>query len=58
VPEVVLHGLGLAGGFIGGWLGVLVLRHKSQKQVFYLSLAFATLLHGIGIILGFIFKLL
>jgi uncharacterized membrane protein YsdA (DUF1294 family) len=35
VPEVVLHGLALAGGFIGGWAGRSIFRHKTRKGFFY-----------------------
>ena len=45
VPERVLHVLGLAGGFLGGWLGMIVFRHKKNKPVFRLWLAVATILH-------------
>jgi uncharacterized membrane protein YsdA (DUF1294 family) len=30
VPEVILHVLALAGGFVGALLGMLVFRHKSN----------------------------
>lgn len=47
VPEIVLHGLALAGGFIGGWVGMFVRpRHKVQKAIFWIVLSVATLLHG------------
>ena len=45
VPERVLHVLGLVGGFLGGWLGMVVFRHKKNKQIFKLWLAAATILH-------------
>ncbi len=45
VPEIVLHGASLAGGFLGGWLGRLVFRHKTQKPVFTVVLIVATVLH-------------
>ena len=44
VPEVVLHGLALAGGFVGGWLGMLLFRHKIRKPVFPIVLAIASIL--------------
>ncbi len=34
VPEVVLHGLALAGGFPGGWAGRSIFRHKTKKGIF------------------------
>ena len=45
VPEIVLHGMALAGGFLGGWAGMFVFRHKTQKPVFKVVLAVATILH-------------
>ena len=45
VPENVLHGLALAGGFVGGWLGRFAFRHKTRKPVFMVVLAVATVLH-------------
>jgi uncharacterized membrane protein YsdA (DUF1294 family) len=32
VPEVILHLLALVGGFVGGWLGMAVFRHKSNYR--------------------------
>jgi uncharacterized membrane protein YsdA (DUF1294 family) len=37
VPEVVLHGLALLGGFPGGWAGRSVFRHKTKKDFLCLS---------------------
>lgn len=51
VPERTLHLLSLIGGFPGGWIGCLVLRHKSQKPVFLVVLITATLLHGALVLL-------
>jgi uncharacterized membrane protein YsdA (DUF1294 family) len=31
-PENLLHGLSLAGGFLGGWLGRAVFDHKTNVQ--------------------------
>ncbi len=45
VPEVVLHGLGLAGGFIGGWVGRSLFRHKTTKCIFVFVLAVSTVSH-------------
>ncbi len=44
VPEVVLHGAALAGGFLGGWAGMYVFRHKTRHSNFKIVLALATLL--------------
>jgi uncharacterized membrane protein YsdA (DUF1294 family) len=46
IPEWTLHGLALAGGVAGGWLGMFLFRHKTQKPVFRLVLLAATLLWG------------
>jgi uncharacterized membrane protein YsdA (DUF1294 family) len=35
VPEVVLFGLALAGGFAGAMLGMVVFRHKTNKNQFW-----------------------
>ncbi len=45
VPEVVLHGLALVGGFPGGWVGRSLFRHKTQKGFFALVLVISTLIH-------------
>jgi uncharacterized membrane protein YsdA (DUF1294 family) len=44
VPEVVLHGLAFAGGFLGGWAGRLVFRHKTRKPIFTAVLTASTLI--------------
>ena len=41
LPENSLHGLAVAGGAIGGWVGMLGLRHKTRHPVFPLILAIA-----------------
>ncbi|HEX6884790.1 MAG TPA: DUF1294 domain-containing protein [Planctomycetota bacterium] len=48
VPERTLHGLALAGGFVGAWLGMRVFRHKTQKPGFALVVALALVLHAAG----------
>jgi uncharacterized membrane protein YsdA (DUF1294 family) len=46
VPEVVLHSLVLAGGFLGGWAGMFVRpRHKVHKLIFWVVLITGMLLH-------------
>jgi len=42
VPEIVLHGLALAGGFLGGWVGRWVFHHKTNKPVFTVILVMST----------------
>ncbi|MEM8533984.1 MAG: DUF1294 domain-containing protein [Chloroflexota bacterium] len=49
IPEFVLHGLALVGGFPGGWLGRALFRHKTQHVSFLLVLVVSTLLH-IGLV--------
>ncbi len=49
VPEVVLHGLALSGGFPGGWAGRSMFRHKTKKGFFVFVLAVSTAIHlGLG----------
>jgi len=50
VPEIVLHGLSLMGGFPGGWLGRMAFRHKTRHVVFTIVLAASTVLHLAGVI--------
>ncbi|MBX7234353.1 MAG: DUF1294 domain-containing protein [Caldilineales bacterium] len=44
VPEIVLHGAALAGGFLGGWAGMYLFRHKTLHTGFKIVLALATVL--------------
>lgn len=46
ISEWTLHGLALAGGVFGGWLGMFLFRHKTQKPIFRLILLGATALWG------------
>lgn len=46
VPEVVLHGLALAGGFAGGWAGRSVFRHKTRHTSFLVILLISTAVHS------------
>jgi uncharacterized membrane protein YsdA (DUF1294 family) len=45
VPERVLHWLALSGGFLGGWAGRSVFRHKTQKGFFTFVLTVSTVIH-------------
>jgi uncharacterized membrane protein YsdA (DUF1294 family) len=45
VPEIILQLLAVAGGFPGGWLGMIVFRHKTKHGSFIIVLALSTLLH-------------
>ena len=47
VPEIVLLGTAVLGGFLGGWIGLLVLRHKTRHQVFWTVLIVSTLAHAV-----------
>lgn len=51
IPEAVLHGMALAGGFTGGWAGRILFRHKTRKPSFLLILVIATLLHVVALVL-------
>ena len=46
VPESVLHGLALLGGFPGGWVGRAVFRHKTRHLSFLVVLLLATAIHA------------
>jgi uncharacterized membrane protein YsdA (DUF1294 family) len=53
IPEIVLHGLAIAGGALGGLIGFSVLHHKTRHPVFPLVLAVAlTVQVAIGIAIG------
>ena len=50
IPEVVLHILNLAGGFIGGFVGMQLFRHKtdfSKHYIFPTIIGLAAVLHGV-----------
>ena len=54
VPEIVLHGFALAGGFLGGWLGRWIFHHKTRKPIFTTILTISTILYvGIAIYILF-----
>jgi len=46
VPEIALHLLAIFGGFFGGWLGMVVFRHKKNNVMFLVILLGSTVLHG------------
>jgi uncharacterized membrane protein YsdA (DUF1294 family) len=46
IPEKILHGFAILGGFPGGWLGRAVFRHKTRKGIFIFVLIISTLLHA------------
>jgi uncharacterized membrane protein YsdA (DUF1294 family) len=45
VPEIILHGLALSGGFPGGWAGRSIFRHKTKKGLFTFVLVVSTVTH-------------
>jgi uncharacterized membrane protein YsdA (DUF1294 family) len=45
VPEVRLHALALAGGFVGAWLGMRAFRHKTRKIAFTVVMILAAAVH-------------
>lgn len=45
IPEAVLHGLALAGGFPGGWAGRTTFRHKTRDRGFLIVLLLSTAIH-------------
>jgi uncharacterized membrane protein YsdA (DUF1294 family) len=46
VPEKALLLMILLGGFVGGWLGLFVFRHKLRSWLFWLGLTVGSVLHG------------
>jgi uncharacterized membrane protein YsdA (DUF1294 family) len=53
VPEIVLHGAALAGGFVGAWAGMYLFRHKTLHTSFKIVLALAAVLWFV--LISFIF---
>lgn len=55
VPEIVLYGLALLGGFLGGWAGMLLRpRHKTNHVLFWVVMIVSTLIH-LGLIYYYLF---
>ena len=50
VPEIVLHSLAAAGGFVGGWLGMAIFNHKHRKGIFWVILTMTTVFYGLLIL--------
>ena len=46
MPEITLHVLALAGGFIGGWVGRSLFHHKTKKGIFVFILIVSTVIHA------------
>ena len=55
VPEITLHGVALAGGFLGILAGRSFFRHKTQKPVFLVIPLLGLFLHA-GTVLWYVFK--
>lgn len=51
VPENLLHLLALLGGYLGGWAGMFLFRHKIRKPIFPIVLVVSSVLH-IGLMLA------
>lgn len=47
IPERRLHLMGFMGGFVGGYAGMALFRHKTQKMSFKISFFFASLLSAV-----------
>lgn len=47
LPEKVLHGISLLGGWPGALVGMRQFRHKTQKRTFYLPLFGIVALHSV-----------
>ncbi|WP_202410041.1 DUF1294 domain-containing protein [Halobacillus litoralis] len=48
IEEKKLWGIALAGGALGGWIGMSVFRHKTKHTSFKLGFPFLTLLYIAG----------
>jgi uncharacterized membrane protein YsdA (DUF1294 family) len=45
ISEITFHIFTLLGGFIGGWLGMSVFRHKTKHGIIIFMLVLGTLIH-------------
>ena len=45
VPEWILFLFPLLGGFLGGWLGMLLMHHKTKHIPFYIVMSLSTGIH-------------
>ena len=52
VSEGALLALVIGGGVLGGWLGMLTLRHKRRHRSFWATLAVATVVHLVLLLAG------
>ena len=51
IPERVLHSLEWAGGWLGGLIGLHLLRHKRRKSSYTRVLYMISVIHSTGIVL-------
>ena len=49
IPEKVLFSLSIFGGLIGGWVGMVIFRHKTKKASFLVVMSIITINHAIAI---------
>jgi uncharacterized membrane protein YsdA (DUF1294 family) len=52
-PESTLLGFSWLGGFLGGWWGMRVFRHKTRKMSFRVKMVLATLLSPLWLAVWF-----
>ena len=45
IPEIVLHGMSLIGGFPGAFIGMYFFRHKTRKIQFLIVIAVSAVIH-------------
>jgi uncharacterized membrane protein YsdA (DUF1294 family) len=50
IPETTLLGLAWATGLAGGWLGMIVFRHKTRKLGFQLKMVLVTVLNLLWVV--------
>ena len=56
MPELVLHGLALGGGFVGGWLGRAVFHHKTRQREFFVVLIASTVIWAAVLMWWFVLR--
>lgn len=45
IPEKTLHIFSIAGGFLGGLMGMRIFHHKTRKPIFLLIIAISFIIH-------------
>lgn len=56
ISETTLFGFSILGGFIGGFSGMFLFRHKTQKIMFYIIFSLSFIIHVMLII--FLYKII